>query len=275
MSSSSPLGSVAHAPIDHLARIVERKRFEVARRVRRSAQFVALAEAAPLPGSDLLAPLRRGVGEPPRVIAEIKLRSPSAGVIRARMPGELASIAAGYQRGGAAAISVLCDGPGFGGSPLDVRRVAARVQRPVLFKEFVLDPVQVDCARAVGASYVLLLVRVLSDAELRRMIREVRARGLEPVVEAADADELARALATDAAIVGVNARDLRSFTVDSHHASALVDGIPADRVAVFMSGVRTREDFARVAGTRADAVLIGEGLMRDPDPGAKLAELLR
>ncbi|MEY4513858.1 MAG: hypothetical protein RLZZ450_5980 [Pseudomonadota bacterium] len=243
--------------------------------MRRASRFVALAECAPLPQNDLIAALRRGPGQPPRVIAEIKLRSPSAGEIRPRVAGELATIAAGYQRGGAAAISVLCDGPGFGGSPLDVRRVAARVQRPVLFKEFVLDPVQVDCARAVGASYVLLLVRVLSDAELRRLIREVRARGLEPVVEAADADELARALATDAAIVGVNARDLRSFTVDKHHAGALIDTIPSDRVAVFMSGVRTREDFVRVAGTRADAVLIGEGLMRDANPGAKLAELLR
>ena len=265
----------AQAPVDHLARIVERKRLEVARRVRRAGRFVGFAEAAALPRGELLAPLRRAAGEPPRVIAEIKLRSPSAGAIRARVAGELAELAAGYQRGGAAAISVLCDGPGFGGCPLDVRRVSARVQRPVLFKEFVLDPVQVDCARAVGASYVLLLVRVLSDAALRDLIREVRARGLEPVVEAADAEELRRALASEATIVGVNARDLRSFTVDAGHASALVESIPSDRIAVFMSGVRSREDFARVAATRADAVLIGEGLMRDRDPGAKLAELLR
>jgi indole-3-glycerol phosphate synthase len=116
---------------------------------------------------------------------------------------------------------------------------------------------------------------VLSDAELRRLIREVRARGLEPVVEAADADELSRALASEASIVGVNARDLRSFSVDAGQASALIERIPRDRIAVFMSGVRSRADFARVAGTRADAVLIGEGLIRDRDPGAKLAELLR
>jgi indole-3-glycerol phosphate synthase len=276
--ASIPPAAQAQQPrtaTDHLARIVERKRFEVVRRLRRAGRFVALAESAPLPRGDLLAPLRRAPGQPPCVIAEIKLRSPSAGEIRARVPGELSAIAAGYQQGGAAAISVLCDGPGFGGCPLDVRRVAARVQRPVLFKEFVLDPVQVDCARALGASYVLLLVRVLSDGELRRLIREVRARGLEPVVEAADADELSRALATEATIVGVNARDLRSFTVDAGQAGALIETIPVDRIAVFMSGVRTRDDFARVAGTRADAVLIGEGLMRDRDPGQKLADLLR
>ena len=267
--------SSAQTPVDHLSRIIERKRLEVSRRVRRAGRFVGFAEAAPLPRAELLAPLRRAAGQPPRVIAEIKLRSPSAGAIRARVAGELAQIATGYQRGGAAAISVLCDGPGFGGCPLDVRRVATQVDRPVLFKEFVLDPVQIDCARAVGASYVLLLVRVLSDAELRRLIREVRARGLEPVVEAADADELSRALASEATIVGVNARDLRSFAVDAGQASALIERIPRDRIAVFMSGVRSREDFARVADTRADAVLIGEGLMRDRDPGAKLAELLR
>lgn len=228
-----------------------------------------------MPRAELLAPLRRAAGQPPRVIAEIKLRSPSAGVIRARQPGELAQIAAGYERAGAAAVSVLCDGQGFGGSPLDVRRVAARIQLPVLFKEFVLEPVQVDVARATGASYVLLLVRVLSDRELARLIREVRTRGLEPVVEAADAEELERALASEATIVGINARDLRSFDVDPGRAGALVERIPPDRIAVFMSGVRSREDFVRVSATRADAVLIGEGLMRERDPGAKLADLLR
>jgi indole-3-glycerol phosphate synthase len=115
---------------------------------------------------------------------------------------------------------------------------------------------------------------VLSDAELALLIREIRARGMEPVVEAADAQELERALATEATIIGVNARDLRSFSVDSAHATSLVDRIPASRVAVFMSGVRTPADFARVAASRADAVLIGEGLMRAPDPGAQLRSLL-
>lgn len=260
--------------VDHLAQIVERKRVEVARRTRRSGTFVELAERATLPAGDLIAPLRRAAHAPPRVIAEIKLRSPSAGTIRARVRGELVAIARGYEQGGAAAISVLCDGPGFGGSPLDLRRVAQEVRVPVLFKEFVIDPVQIDVARATGASYVLLLVRVLEDRELERLIREVRARGLEPVVEAADARELERALATEATILGVNARDLRSFDVSPERAGELVERIPKDRIAVFMSGVRSKADFARVAATRADAVLIGEGLMREPAPGARLAEWL-
>jgi indole-3-glycerol phosphate synthase len=261
--------------VDHLARIVARKRGEVARRVRRASTFVRLAEASPLPRTGAVEALRRPVGGPPRVIAEIKLRSPSAGEIRPRQLGEIGRIAAGYQGGGAAAVSVLCDGPGFGGTPLDVRRAVKSCSAPVLFKEFVLDAVQVDAARALGASYVLLLVRVLSDRELARLIHEIRARGMEPIVEAADAEELSRALATEAAIIGVNARDLRSFDVDPGRAGALVDRIPSARVAVFMSGVRSREDYARVAATRADAVLIGEGLMRAPDPGAQLAALLR
>ncbi len=262
------------SPIDHLARIVERKRVEIRRRLRRAALFERLAQERE-PGPNVFAErLRRGPGELPRVIAEIKLRSPSAGQIRARGVGEHVRIASGYQRGGASAISVLCDGPGFGGSVLDARRVAQRSSVPVLFKEFVLHPVQVDAARAAGASLVLLLVRVLSDLELARMIAEVRARGLEPVVEAADAEELERALATDATIIGINARDLRTFSVDPGHAATLVDRIPRDRVAVFMSGVRSSADLARVAATRADAVLIGEGLMRAADPGQGLADLL-
>ena len=268
------MSSVNSAP-DHLAQIVARKRIEVSRRLQRAATFARFSEARPAPHGDLLAPLRRQPGAPPRVIAEIKLRSPSAGSIRARVPGALVSIAEGYARNGAAAVSVLCDGPGFGGSPLDLRRVAARVSVPVLFKEFVVHPVQLDVARAVGASYALLLVRVLTQTELAQLIAETRARGLEPVVEAADAAELERALETDADIVGVNARDLRSFDVDPLRARALVDRIPPERVAVFMSGVRTNDDLARVADTRADAVLIGEGLMRHADPGAALAALLR
>jgi indole-3-glycerol phosphate synthase len=260
--------------VDHLAQIVERKRGEVARRIGRASTFVRLAEQAPLPRGALEA-LRRPRGGLPRVIAEIKFRSPSVGEIRPRAIGEVARIAVGYQRGGAAAVSVLADGPGFGGCPLDVRRAVKASPAPVLFKEFVVDPVQIDCARALGASYVLLLVRVLSDRELAKLIYEVRARGMEPVVEAADGEELTRALATEAAIIGVNARDLRSFNVDSASAGALIERIPLERVAVFMSGVRSAEDFQRVAETRADALLIGEGLMRAPAPGARLAELLR
>jgi indole-3-glycerol phosphate synthase len=259
--------------VDHLARIVARKRVEVVRRKRMAAVFEAWADAQPAPAPGFVDLLRRD-GQAPRVIAEIKLRSPSAGEIRARKAGELVRIARAYEAAGAAAVSVLCDGPGFGGGPLDLRRVASVVSAPVLFKEFVVHPLQVDMARALGASFVLLLVRVLDDVELAELIRAVRARGLEPVVEAADGEELDRALRSEATIVGINARDLRSFSVDAGQARALVDRIPEERIAVFMSGVRTPDDFARVAESRADAVLIGEGLMRAQDPGAALKAML-
>ncbi len=272
----SDAGDLSIGATDQLGLIMKRKRVEVARR-QRFAQFyarcAAAAKAVPAP-EELARALRRPAGVQPRVIAEIKLRSPSAGEIRARKGGEIPGIARGYAAAGAAAVSVLCDGPGFGGSALDLRRVARCIPNPVLFKEFVIDPLQIDLARAVGASYVLLLVRVLDDHTLQHLIDSVRARGLEPVVEAADAQELSRALLTTATVIGINARDLRSFSVDANHASALVNRIPSDRVAVFMSGVRSADDFARVAQTRADAVLIGEGLMRSQDPGAQLAAWL-
>jgi indole-3-glycerol phosphate synthase len=260
--------------IDHLGRIVARKRMEVARRRRRSQLYERLALGARPIGHDTAAALRRQPGQPPKVIAEIKLRSPSAGQIRPRRTGELPSIAQAYAEGGASAVSVLCDGPGFGGSVLDVARVAKRIRPPVLFKEFVLDAVQLDAARAAGATFVLLLVRVLDDVDLTRLIDAARARGLEPVVEAADAAEVQRALRTSAVVIGVNARDLRNFQVDASQAAAIIGEIPADRIAVFMSGVRTAADFAKVAATRADAVLIGEGLMRHERPGDALRAML-
>jgi indole-3-glycerol phosphate synthase len=259
------------ASVDYLTPILERKARENARRARRS-RALGGAERAPIEDRAALAyaALRRGDGDRPRVIAEIKHRSPSAGVIRAREAGLVAQLAAQYQRGGASAVSVLCDRAGFGGSVLDVRRARAACSLPVLFKEFVLERQQVTLARAVGAHMVLLLVRALSEDALHALAAEVERQGMAPVVEAADAPELAVALRTSARIVGVNARDLRSFTVDPQQARALIDGIPRERIAVHMSGVRAAEDLGRVADSRADAVLVGEGLMRAADPAATL-----
>jgi indole-3-glycerol phosphate synthase len=207
-------------------------------------------------------------------MAELKFRSPSAGVIRTKRPGEAVRVAKAYENGGASVVSVLADGPGFDGSPLVVRRVARAVDVPVLFKEFVLDPIQVDLAYDVGASLVLLLVRALTHAELRDLMAYTRSLGMEPVVEAANAQEVDRAVEAGASIIGVNARDLTSFRVDMDAAARCVARIPDDAVAVFMSGVRALDDFKSIARGRADAVLIGEGLMRAEDPGARLRELL-
>ena len=265
---------------DYLAAILERKRAEIRRRLAHVSKGTVPFETSGAEASDgergarAVQALRRAPGGPPRVIAEVKFRSPSAGVIRARGVGDVAAIARAYERGGAAAVSVLADGPGFGGSPLDVRRAAGAVAVPILFKEFVLDPVQVDLAHAMGASLVLLLVRALEGSALDELVRAVRARGMEPVVEAASAPELDRALATGATIVGMNARDLRTFEVDVEAAAVALAAVPRDRIAVFMSGIHDAAGLARVAGGRADAVLVGEGLMRAPDPCEKLRGIL-
>lgn len=259
---------------DVLADIVARKRVEIRRRQRHAESIEALLNPVPFDpdrGRRALEVLRRNGAPLPNVLAEIKFCSPSAGVIRSRTPGDVTRIARAYAAGGVAAISVLADGPGFGGSVLDVRRAASVVPCPVLFKEFVLDECQVRWARAAGASLVLLIVRALEDDALISLVDATRRAGLEPVVEAADAAELERALRTGASIVGVNARDLRTFHVDAEGAEALVARIPTDRVAIRMSGIRTKADYRSLATSRADVVLVGEGLMRTSDPAAELA----
>jgi indole-3-glycerol phosphate synthase len=261
---------------DYLSVILERKRRENQRRRRHAAPMNAVTRTPqPERSKQAIQSLRRAPGRPPSVIAEVKFRSPSAGEIRPTGPGEGVRIAQSYERGGAAVVSVLADGPSFGGSPLLVRRVANAVTVPVLYKGFVLDPIQVDLAFDVGASLVLLLVRALQDSELQSLIDQSRALGMEPVVEAASSEEVDHAVAAGSTIVGVNARDLSTFRVDKEAARECVSRIPDECVAVFMSGVRTADDFREVAEGRADAVLIGEGLMRADDPGARLAELLR
>lgn len=260
---------------DFLSAILARKRRENSRRRRHVAAMQAVERPPQPERSDrAIQALRRGAGEPPSVLAEVKFRSPSVGEIRPWSPGEGVRVARAYERGGASAISVLADGPGFGGSPLLVRRVAKAVSVPVLYKGFVLDSVQVNLAYDVGASLVLLLVRALDDLQLRALIEQIRGLGMEPVVEAASSVEVDRAVAAGSTIIGVNARDLSTFRMDVSAAHACIARIPRDCIAVFMSGVRSAEDFREVAQSRADAVLIGEGLMRSEDPGARLLELL-
>jgi len=261
--------------VDFIGPILERKRKAIERRrAHRRGASPAVAVAAEGRGALAEAALRRSRPGWPSVIAEIKLRSPSAGTFRKRERGVVQSIARQYAAGGAAAVSVLCDGPGFGGSVLDLRRAASAVSVPLLFKEFVLDPLQVALAHDVGAHMVLLIVRAMDDERLRRLVAEVQRRGMAPVVEAADEAEVERALSTDARIVGVNARDLRTFGVDAERARRALALIPSDRIAVHMSGIRNADDLASVARTRTDAVLVGEALMRSPEPDVVLRSWL-
>lgn len=258
--------------VDYLGPILERKRRENARRLGhgRLRPVHTSLDTGGDRGALAVSRLRRAPKHALRVIAEIKLSSPSAGVIRARTPGVVQAIACAYAEAGAAAVSVLCDAQGFAGSPLDLRRAAAAVQVPLLFKEFVLDPVQISLARVLGAHMVLLLVRALPVRSLGALVDEVLRQGMAPVVEAADEAELELALDTRATIVGVNARDLKTFRLDPERARAAIERIPADRIAVHMSGITSADDLARVARSRADAALVGEALMRAPSPGARL-----
>ncbi|HEY2734665.1 MAG TPA: indole-3-glycerol-phosphate synthase [Polyangiales bacterium] len=262
--------------MNYLSAILERKRRELVRRRRHRLRTTPAADGGRRDRAERAQlALRRKPGSAPRVIAEIKRRSPSRGELRAYARGDVVEIARAYAAGGAAAVSVLCERLGFGGSPLDLRRAARSVDVPLLFKEFVLDELQIELAREIGADMVLLLVCALEPARLHALVDATHAAGLAPVVEAANAAELRIALQTSATIIGVNARNLGSFQVDIAAAQTILAAIPPDRIAVHMSGVRNRADFVSIAKGRADAVLIGESLMRAADPTRQLIELLR
>ncbi|WP_375400369.1 indole-3-glycerol phosphate synthase TrpC [uncultured Amnibacterium sp.] len=199
-----------------------------------------------------------------RIIAEVKRRSPSRGDLAA-IP-DPAALAAAYERGGAAVISVLTEGRRFGGSLADLTAVRAAVHLPVLRKDFVSTEYQVLEARAAGADLVLLIVAGLDDAALARLHRLVTETGMTALVEAHDADEVDRALAVGARVVGVNARDLRTFTLDSALFGRLADRITDSVIRVAESAVRTADDVARYRRDGADAVLVGEALVTgDPE----------
>jgi indole-3-glycerol phosphate synthase len=205
------------------------------------------------------------------VIAEVKRRSPSAGSIREDLdPGERAAL---YASHGAAAISVLTDGPYFGGSVDDLRAAAERCPLPVLRKDFILDEVQVLEARAAGASAVLLIVRVLGRSRLVSLLRYAAQLGLDALVEVHTAAELATGIEADAGIIGVNSRDLDTFKIDVERAWDLLGRIPRDRVAVAESGILGQGDVVQVAQAGADALLVGTALSASEEPARLLAEL--
>jgi indole-3-glycerol phosphate synthase len=205
------------------------------------------------------------------VIAEVKRRSPSAGAIREDLdPAERAER---YARHGAAAISVLTDGPFFGGSLDDLRAAAARAAVPVLRKDFILDELQLLEARAAGAAAVLLIVRALSEARLAALLDAARRAGLEALVEVHTGAEVARALNAGAEILGVNSRDLDSFRIDTAAAWAILRTLPAHVIAVAESGMATATDVDAASRAGADAVLIGTALSAAPDPDRLLTTL--
>ncbi len=252
-----------------LDKIVETKRVEVARLLPFAAELRAAAEGAAAP-REFEAALRRP-GEV-ALIAEVKRRSPSAGWIREEL--SVAEVASAYSGAGAAALSVLTDADYFGGSLDDLREARAVVSLPVLRKEFIIDPVQIWEARAAGADAVLLIVRILGDGQLGELGALARELGMGVLVEAHTAAEVERALRVGAAIIGINSRDLDTFHTDLNVAASLATLIPADRVVVAESGIRTAADVDRVGAAGADAILVGESLMRQPELAPATAALV-
>lgn len=205
-------------------------------------------------------------------IAEFKRRSPSAGELRAG--ADVRAIAHAYEQGGASAMSVLTEEASFDGSLADLRAARAACSLPILRKDFVIDRYQLYESRAAGADAVLLIVAALEDTELASLHGQARALGLDVLVEVHDGDELARAAAIDAKIVGVNNRDLRDFSCDVRRTSQLLAEMPADVLVVSESGIATREQVLELERQGVAAVLVGEALMRASDPGQALAGLL-
>ncbi|MFD9906465.1 indole-3-glycerol-phosphate synthase [Streptomyces sp. NPDC059063] len=205
------------------------------------------------------------------VIAEVKPKSPSKGDL---WPAEKAvPLATAYAEGGARAVSVLADEPFFGGSPALVAEVRAAVELPVLFKDFVVDTRQVTLAHACGADAVLVIVRSLDDAELADILGAARDLGLDALVETFTATEIDRAVTAGADLVGVNNRDLRTFSVDLDNSARLRDGIPEDVVTVSESGLRHRADVTRIGAHGFDACLVGETLLTSGSPADAVRDL--
>jgi len=205
------------------------------------------------------------------VIAEVKRQSPSRGVLAPGLDpvGQVGE----YAQGGAAAISVLTEPEFFAGSLADLAAVREAVQVPVLRKDFVIDAAQIWESRVAGADAVLLIVAALTDAELRRFIEETTLAGLEALVEVHTDAEAERALAAGAGIVGVNNRDLTSFTVDLATAESLASAVADAPVRVAESGIFTAADAGRMAEAGYQAVLVGEALVTAEDPAALVTEL--
>lgn len=263
---------------DILQRILDRKVEEVAERSARvplAALRARLADAPPARGFVAAITAKRDAGLP-AVIAEVKKASPSKGVIRADF--DPAAIAARYEAGGAACLSVLTDVDFFLGADAYLQQARAACALPVLRKDFTIDPYQIVEARVLGADCILLIVSALDDAQLDALYREAVGVGLDVLVEVHDADELQRALRLPAIggrvpLIGVNNRNLRTFEVSLATTLSLKYAVPADRILVTESGIATRADVDWMLAAGVDTFLVGESFMREPDPGAALQRL--
>jgi indole-3-glycerol phosphate synthase len=259
-----------HSTPTILDRIIETKLREVAAAKTAAPEAELERRIAKLPPTRSFRDAIRRLGQI-TLIAEVKKASPSAGVIRADF--DPVAIAHAYESHGAAAISVLTDVEYFQGSLKYLSEVKAAVALPVLRKDFIIDRYQLLEARAAGADAVLLIAECLPDDRLHTLQREATALGLHTLVELHDADQLPRVLDCGAPVIGINNRDLRTFTTRLEHTLELLPKIPADRTVVSESGIKTHADLVKLGTAGARAVLVGESLMRADDIGAALSAL--
>jgi indole-3-glycerol phosphate synthase len=257
---------------DVLAAIVAATRTIVAARARRRPLADVEREAA-------ASPLRQGIfaralARDPliNVIAECKRRSPSRGVLKASY--DPATIAAGYERAGAAAVSVLTEPTFFDGALEHLAAVRLATDVPILRKDFIVERYQIFESRAAGADAVLLIAAALTPSELQHLHREARDAGLDVLVEVHDRSDLQAAIDCGASIIGVNNRDLRTLMVNTELSAQAVELIPETVIAVAESGLKTMADLRRLKSAGYDAFLIGETLMTTEDPGKTLAGIL-
>jgi indole-3-glycerol phosphate synthase len=205
------------------------------------------------------------------LIAENKRRSPSAGRLSTVL--SVAERAAAYERAGASMLSILCDAHFFNGDYEHLAEARAATNLPLLCKEFVIDELQLDAARAFGGDAVLLIVRCLSAERVKALVMAARERQLVPFVEVATEDEVRVALDAGADLIGVNARDLDSLVMDAERAARVLAAIPAGVTRVHLSGLSKPEDVLKIRASSADAALVGEALMRADDPEPLLRSL--
>lgn len=253
-----------------LDKIIEYKRTEVAQR--KADTPVAVLEKGPFFSRTPLS-LAQFLTDPTRtgIIAEFKRRSPSKGVINDRVT--VAAVSRGYTAGGASCLSVLTDGPSFGGSASDLQE--ARVNEiPILRKDFIIDEYQIIEARSMGADVILLIAACLSPAEVRRLARFTRSLGLEVLLEIHGEDELGH-ICEETGLVGVNNRDLKTFTVDIERSIRLSRQIPAGKLLIAESGISRVETIVHMKQAGFRGFLIGEGFMKEEDPGAAFVAFVK